>query len=81
MARKMQEPRAPKLRQQNAKAAWRRPRGCATSECVEVAELAGEVAVRSSQGPDVVLTFTEAEWRAFVRGVKAGDFDDFIGAE
>ncbi|MFF4963147.1 DUF397 domain-containing protein [Streptomyces sp. NPDC001222] len=33
-------------------------------------------AVRGSQSPDSpVLLFTEDEWRAFVRGVKAGEFD------
>jgi hypothetical protein len=48
---------------------------------VEVAALAGEVAVRSSRSPDVVLTFTKTEWREFLRGAKAGDFDDVVGAE
>jgi hypothetical protein len=77
----MQKPRTPKRRQRSAQAVWRRPRACATSECVEVAALAGEVAVRSSLSPDVVLTFTKAEWGAFLRGVKAGDFDDVLGAQ
>jgi hypothetical protein len=48
---------------------------------VEVAALAGEVAVRSSRSPDVVLAFTHAEWGEFLRGVKAGDFDDIVEAE
>jgi hypothetical protein len=70
-----------KRRQRNAQAVWRRSRACATSECVEVAALAGEVAVRGSRTPDVVLTFTKAEWGAFLQGVKAGDFDDVLGAD
>jgi hypothetical protein len=75
----MQIPRTTKRSQQNAQAAWRRSRACANTECVEVAALAGEVAMRSSQSPNVILTFTEAEWRQFVLGVKAGDFDDVLG--
>jgi hypothetical protein len=70
-----------KRRQRNAQVVWRRPRACANSECVEVAALAGEVAVRSSRSPDVVLAFTHAEWGEFLRGVKAGDFDDIVEAE
>jgi len=76
----MQIPGTSKRCQQIAQAVWRRPRGCANSECVEVAALAGEVAMRSSQSPDVLLTFTKAEWGEFLRGVKAGDFDDVVGA-
>jgi hypothetical protein len=75
----MQIPRTTWQRQQNAQAVWRRPRGCANTECVEVAALAGEVAVRNSRSPDVVLTFTKTEWRDFLRGAKAGEFDDVLG--
>jgi hypothetical protein len=45
--------------------------------CVEVADLPdGSRAVRDSKdqgGP--TLLFTPAEWRAFVEGVKQGEFD------
>ncbi|MFC4015185.1 DUF397 domain-containing protein [Nonomuraea purpurea] len=46
-------------------------------QCVEVAmNLPGVVAVRDSKGPDgPKLTFTPAEWKMFVNGLKAGDFD------
>ena len=77
----MQIPRTTEQRQQDAQAVWRRARGCANTECVEVAALGGEVAMRSSQSPDVAVTYTDAEWRVFLRGVKAGDFDDVVGAE
>ena len=79
VAQKMQIPGMGKRRQRNAQAVWRRSRACASTECVEVAALADEVAMRSSQSPDVVLTFTKAEWGAFLHGVKAGDFDDVLG--
>ncbi len=35
------------------------------------------ILMRDSKNPDgPVLAFTEAEWRAFVAGVKDGEFDD-----
>lgn len=45
-------------------------------QCVEVAtNLSGVVAVRDSKDPeDPKLIFTPAEWRAFISGLKAGDF-------
>lgn len=48
-------------------------------ECVEVATLSdGSVAVRDSKDPDgAVLRFTRGEMLAFVRGVRAGEFDEF----
>jgi len=43
--------------------------------CVEVAQLPAVVAVRDSKDPDGPrLTFSPGEWRAFVAGVKAGEF-------
>jgi hypothetical protein len=50
-------------------------------ECVELAPLPeGGVAVRDSKLGDQspVVNFTQAELRAFVLGVKAGEFDDLI---
>jgi hypothetical protein len=57
---------------------WRRSSACtgADSTCVEVAVGTEAVAVRDSKdaaGP--VLRFTPAEWRAFLAGVRAGEFD------
>jgi Domain of unknown function (DUF397) len=46
--------------------------------CVEVADLPdGGRAVRDTKdrGEGPVLLFTSSEWRAFVAGVKAGEFD------
>ena len=45
--------------------------------CVEVAFLAdGQVAVRNSRHEDgPALVFTGAEWDAFVRGARGGEFD------
>lgn len=49
-------------------------------ECVEVGPVERDsVAVRHSKGaePRPVLIFSAVEWRAFVAGVKAGEFDHF----
>jgi hypothetical protein len=59
-------------------ARWRKStRSGSSGNCVEVADnLPGVVAVRDSKdrtGP--VLTFTPGEWKAFVGGVKDGEFD------
>lgn len=44
--------------------------------CVEVAHLAdGRVAMRNSRHPaGAALVFTEAEWDAFLRGARDGEF-------
>jgi hypothetical protein len=44
--------------------------------CVEIAHVDNHIAVRdskNSQGP--VLVFTPDEWKAFVGGVRQGEFD------
>jgi len=57
-------------------AAWRKSSHSSPSgNCVEAAPLADGVAVRNSRFPDgPALIFAEAEWEAFVRGVKDGEF-------
>jgi len=48
--------------------------------CMQAAALPdGRVAVRNSNAPDAgVVLFTRAEMAAWVKGVKAGEFDDLI---
>ncbi|UNO42459.1 DUF397 domain-containing protein [Streptomyces sp. MST-110588] len=56
-------------------ATWQRAPG-ESEEAVEIAFLErGAVAMRNSKEPDVVLRYTEAEWRAFVLGARDGEFD------
>jgi len=57
-------------------AAWRTSSHSGSSDCVEVAVVAGGMAVRDSKDPEgAVLRFTAAEWRAFLAGVRDGEFD------
>jgi hypothetical protein len=47
-----------------------------SDQCVEVARLRDRVLVRDSKDPaGPVLTFNPGEWRAFLAGVNAGEFD------
>jgi hypothetical protein len=59
-------------------ARFRRSSFCASGNCLEVAALpGGEIVVRDSKDtrPDAPrLSFTAAEWDAFVAGVVAGEF-------
>ncbi len=45
-------------------------------DCVEFRRVEGGVEVRNSKRPDEgSVAYTDSEWRAFVAGVKAGEFD------
>ncbi|MDT3397255.1 DUF397 domain-containing protein [Streptomyces sp. B1866] len=37
----------------------------------------GQIYMRESNDPDTVVVTTRAKWDAFVKGVKAGEFDDY----
>lgn len=66
-----------------ARATWRKSSfsgdgGTGGGNCVEVAPLdGGTIAVRDSKNPDAgALRFTRAEMSAWIKGCKAGEFDD-----
>lgn len=48
--------------------------------CVEVASIKeDEILVRNSRDPEgPILSFTNAEWVAFLAGAKAGEFDAIV---
>jgi Domain of unknown function (DUF397) len=56
---------------------FRRSSFCGTGTCVEVASLEnGWVALRDSKNPNAPAhRFDRGEWLAFIRGVRAGEFD------
>ena len=39
----------------------------------------GLIHIRETGDPTVIATTTQAKWDAFVKGVKAGEFDHFAG--
>lgn len=47
-------------------------------ECVEAGERDDNIVIRESDAPNAIVTTTRAKWRAFVLGVKAGEFDHLI---
>ena len=55
---------------------WRKASMCQSGECVEVAQQDGMIVLRSSKDPDSILSYTAMEWQSFLRGIKAGEFDD-----
>jgi hypothetical protein len=46
------------------------------SDCLELAAYNGEILLRESDSPDVVVRTTPAKLRAFLGGAKEGEFDD-----
>lgn len=54
---------------------WKHSSYCGSNACVEVAQVSDGFLVRDAKNPDVgPLSFTRAEWAAFVQGVKADEF-------
>jgi hypothetical protein len=54
---------------------WRRSSRCTGGTCVEVAMVDGQYLIRDGKNPEVAAhMFTEAEWLAFVAGVKNDEF-------
>lgn len=50
-----------------------------SGDCVEVADVEGGVAVRDSKNPEQApLVFTAPEFRAFLAGARAGEFDHLV---
>jgi Domain of unknown function (DUF397) len=59
-----------------ARAEWQKSTLSASTDCVEVAVVDAQVAVRDSKNRDgAILLFTPLEWKAFIGGVRKGEFD------
>ncbi|MGW2515213.1 DUF397 domain-containing protein [Streptomyces scopuliridis] len=46
------------------------------SNCLELAEHDGEILMRESDNPDVIIHTTRTKLRAFLDGAKEGEFDN-----
>jgi hypothetical protein len=58
---------------------WRKSSKCANSECVEIAREQDMILLRDSKSPETPpFRYTTEEFRAFIHGAKAGEFDDLI---
>jgi predicted secreted Zn-dependent protease len=58
---------------------WRSALSCNGGGCVKVAVSGQTVFIGDTKEPSgPVLSYTPAEWRDFVFGIKNGDFDDLI---
>jgi hypothetical protein len=62
---------------ESAPTAWHKSSASGgNGDCVEVAFVDEGVLVRHSRNPSgLVLSFTHAEWRAFITGTRDGEFD------
>ncbi|GHJ45532.1 hypothetical protein Cs7R123_28740 [Catellatospora sp. TT07R-123] len=56
-------------------AAWRKSRRCESAACVEVASTPAAVGVRNSTRPQTSVVVSAEAFRAFIAGVKQGEFD------
>jgi hypothetical protein len=57
---------------------WRKSSfsGGGNGDCIEIATGPdGLIHIRESDAPDVVAVTTSAKWGAFVKGIRAGEFD------
>jgi hypothetical protein len=54
---------------------WRKSSRCESSMCVEVSPGDDAMAMRNSTVPDQHLVIPAGDWRVFIAGVRAGEFD------
>ncbi len=54
---------------------WRKSTFSVNGDCVEWRIDPTSVQVRNSRTPDLELSFTPSEWKAFLSGVRSGEAD------
>lgn len=55
---------------------WHIAASCESGACVQVAAAGENIVLGDSKRPDgPLLSYTRAEWNAFVIGIKRGEFD------
>ena len=58
---------------------WLVARNCDGGNCIRVAPNADMIVIGDSKNPDgPSLSYSRAEWAAFVEGIRQGDFDDLL---
>jgi Domain of unknown function (DUF397) len=57
---------------------WRVARQCNGGACIRVAADGDGVVIGTSQPDGPVISYSRAEWTAFVEGIRQGDFDDLF---
>lgn len=58
---------------------WQKSSYCAEgNNCLELADSADGILVREGESPDTLVVTSPARLRAFISGVKAGEFDHFV---
>jgi hypothetical protein len=60
---------------------WVRAAACSGGNCVELGDCGDHILIRNSETDQEPLHFTRKDIEAFIAGVKAGDFDRFLGGE
>lgn len=54
---------------------WKRSTKCDGGHCLEMEQEGPLVFLRNNIDPNRQIVATQEEWEAFIKGVKAGDFD------
>jgi Domain of unknown function (DUF397) len=58
---------------------WRTAKASASENCVQVRSEHDMIVVGNSRSPDgPFISYTQAEWAAFLDGAKKGEFDDLL---
>ncbi|GHJ39954.1 DUF397 domain-containing protein [Streptomyces sp. TS71-3] len=52
--------------------------GANGADCMEIAHMDDRILVRESDDPDLIITTNPEKLRAFILGVKSGEFDHFV---
>jgi hypothetical protein len=55
---------------------WQKGRPCDGGACVEIAVADGQVLVRSSVNPGLLISLSRDEWQEFLASAREGWFDD-----
>jgi hypothetical protein len=57
---------------------WRVAQRCNGGQCVRIAAHGDDIVIGHTEDHDAAISYTRAEWLAFVEGIKQGEFDDLL---